>query len=312
MRARQTYPVDQSQPVRQSAWHRVGSWPHCIQTDNIEVWNVPAAGIHWETLFICTPIEILWDGETSVAVDKPAGLPTQAPPGIPSLETVLRGQFSSRSQYVAFPHRLDRSVSGILLVALTKKSARLLSEQFASRKVDKEYRAWVSGSMQRTRESIWVDHLRKVALEPRVEVVAEDADGARRAETGVQRFDYSSELDRSLLRLFPKTGRMHQLRCQAAFRGHPIVGDVAYGGRPLLVEDRKKILEFRPSVCEEVPDVSDQITGISEHITGRDLGNTPLLTSEAILLRAHELSFHDPRRGIRVTVTASDKLGESV
>ena len=218
---------------------------------------------------------------------------------------MLREQFSSRSQYVAFPHRLDRSVSGVLLVALTKKSARLLSEQFASRKIDKEYRAWVSGSVPKTQESVWVDHLRKVSQEARAEVVAEGSDGARRAETGVQRLDYASDLDRSLLRLFPKTGRMHQLRCQAAFRGHPIVGDVAYGGPPLLVDDRKKLLEFRPSVPRETVSPSKEPDGQAPL-------NTQLPPSEAILLRAHEVSFHDPRRGIRVTVTASDKLGESV
>ncbi len=90
-------------------------------------------------------IDILWDGEIAIAVNKPAGLSTQAPEGADSLESILRKQLADRSEYVAFPHRLDRPVGGVILVALRKRAARLLNEQFAARKVCKEYRAVVSG-----------------------------------------------------------------------------------------------------------------------------------------------------------------------
>jgi 23S rRNA-/tRNA-specific pseudouridylate synthase len=224
-------------------------------------------------------IEVLWDGEAMIAVNKPAGLSTQAPPGGDSLEARLRVQLASRSDYLAFPHRLDRPVSGIVLVALRKRAAKLLSEQFASRKVDKEYLAMVVGKVQ-THTQTWTHNLRKLPDQARAEVVTDDAGeseraDARPAETKVELLHYDTELDRSELRLLPVTGRMHQLRVQSAYVGHPILGDTLYGGPPLT---------------------EAEMAGFSERI----------------LLQAHSITFFDPRNGVRTTVTASDKFGQSV
>ena len=119
---------------------------------------------------IIDPIEVLWDGQIAVVVDKPAALSTQAPGSAESLETRLRSQFAQRSDYLAFPHRLDRPVGGVILVAFTKKAARLLGEQFMARKVNKDYLALVAGRVEQGR-SVWIDYLRKVPNQARVEVV---------------------------------------------------------------------------------------------------------------------------------------------
>ncbi len=185
------------------------------------------------------PIKVLWDGEIAMAFLKPAGLSTQAPGSADSLELRLRSQLKDRSEYLAFPHRLDRGVGGVILVALRKRAARLLSEQFRSRKVEKSYLARVAGRIDSV-NSPWIDLLRKVPDQARVEIADHDAEpGAQRAETEVEllRIDDSSET--TWLRLRPVTGRMHQLRVQAASRGHPIVGDRLYGGPALPgVDDR--------------------------------------------------------------------------
>ncbi|MGI9472583.1 MAG: RluA family pseudouridine synthase [Rubripirellula sp.] len=257
---------------------------------------------------ICAEIEILWDGDLCVAVEKPTNLPTQAAAGIESLESILRRQFAPRSEYVAFPHRLDRPVGGVVLVALRKRAARLLSEQFASRKVRKEYRAVVEGRVSLDSDGQWLDHVRKIANVAKAEIVTEDASGApdaRLAETRVQLLHYNAQTDRSLLQLFPITGRMHQLRLQAAHRGHPIVGDTLYGGAQLEAGDSRPPKEFdssrEPGISQSGGDTSLPIQGDRT----RD-------ADTRILLRAHEIAFHDPRQGARVTVTASDKLSQSV
>jgi 23S rRNA-/tRNA-specific pseudouridylate synthase len=177
-------------------------------------------------------IETLWDGEIALAVLKPAGLSTQAPGSADSLELRLRSQLKDRSDYLAFPHRLDRAVGGVILVALRKRAARLLSEQFRGRKVRKSYLARVAGRIDSVR-SPWIDALRKVPDQARVEITDPADPGSKRAETEVEllRFDDCSET--TWLRLWPVTGRMHQLRVQAANRGFPIVGDRLYGGPPL-------------------------------------------------------------------------------
>ncbi|MDV6028760.1 MAG: RluA family pseudouridine synthase [Phycisphaera sp. RhM] len=176
-------------------------------------------------------IELLWQSDLMLAVNKPAGLSTQAPAGIDSLESRLHRQLARPDGYLSFPHRLDRFVSGVILVALTKKAARLLSAQFASRKTHKQYLAVVEGRYKagETDPQQWDDFIRKMDALPRAEICAETAPGAKLASTIVKTVSVDSAEDTSRLELTPITGRMHQLRLQTATRGHPIVGDATYG-----------------------------------------------------------------------------------
>ena len=174
--------------------------------------------------------DVLWDGEVAIAVDKPAGLSTQAPPGAESLESILRVHLAPRTKYVAFPHRLDRPVGGVILVALRKRAAQLLSEQFAARKVVKQYLAAVAGRVET--EGYWDDFVAKLPDQPRAAVVDPWDPQAKHAKTRVEIVAYDSAKHQTLLKLIPETGRMHQLRVQAAHRGHPIDGDTLYGGAP--------------------------------------------------------------------------------
>ena len=185
---------------------------------------------------------MLWDGEVVLVVDKPAGLSTQAPGAADSLESRLRTQFQDRSDYLAFPHRLDRPVGGVILVALRKRAARLLGQQFMARKVEKQYVAEVAGRVDAA-ATVWLDHLRKIPDQAKVEVVEASDEQARLAETGVEIIRYDESSDRTWLKLSPVTGRMHQLRIQAASRGNPIVGDVLYGGPP--IPDRTDQIQLR-------------------------------------------------------------------
>lgn len=175
-------------------------------------------------------INILWRGSNAIVVDKPVSLPTQAPSGIESLESLLRHQLADQSSYVAMPHRLDRDVSGVIVVALSKKAARLLSDQFAARKTRKRYCAVVHGRLDAPDDHplVWQDDLRKVPDQPRAEVCSNDADGAKHAITNVRPLAYDPLTDTTRLQLWPVTGRMHQLRVQSAARGHAILGDPTY------------------------------------------------------------------------------------
>ncbi|MEI6241235.1 MAG: RluA family pseudouridine synthase [Planctomycetia bacterium] len=165
-----------------------------------------------------------------MAVAKPAGLATQAPPGIPSVEAWLRGRLEPGA-YVAVPHRLDRAVSGVLLLAVTPRAARKLSRQFERREITKTYLALVAGEAADAVAAggeEWRDFLVKVPDEPRARVAAAAEADAREAVTRVRILarPFPGTL---LVGLEPLTGRMHQLRVQAASRGLPIVGDALYG-----------------------------------------------------------------------------------
>ncbi len=190
-------------------------------------------------------LAVLYEDNHCLAVAKPAGLLTQGvPAGIPTLEAMVKSYLKEKyhkagNVYLGIPHRLDRPVSGVVLFARSSKAAARLAEQFRDRKVAKVYWALlqrsVSGDMPPA-AGIWEDWLLKVPEESRSERVSADTPGARLARL---RFRLLVQKDAAaLVEIEPETGRMHQIRVQAAGRGWPVVGDVQYGAR----------LTFGPSV----------------------------------------------------------------
>lgn len=164
-------------------------------------------------------------------VNKPAGLFTQAAPGVPSLELQLAAQLKQRDShpgnpFVGLPHRLDRATSGILLVARNKRALAKFGAQFQSRKVDKYYVAVVQGEMPPGVQA-WDDCMRKIEDQPQAEIVTADAEHAKLAQLRIEALEVVG--GRSLVIVQLLTGRMHQIRLQAAHRGWPIIGDRMYG-----------------------------------------------------------------------------------
>jgi 23S rRNA pseudouridine1911/1915/1917 synthase len=204
------------------------------------------------------PLTVLFEDNHCLAVAKPAGLLTQGvPPGIPTLEAQAKAYLRERyhksgNVYLGIPHRLDRPVSGVVLFARNTKAARRLAEQFQNRQVAKLY--WAAIEVPPSNSPLhetgtWEDWLRKLPEQARTEVVPEGTPGARHA---VLRFRRLQEFaSGALLEIQPETGRMHQIRVQAAHRGHPVWGDVIYGSRrtfgppPALPRDRLIALHAR-------------------------------------------------------------------
>ena len=180
-------------------------------------------------------IEILLESPWFLVINKPSGVLTQAVPGIESVQTMLVGQLQSRDSaaatpFIGIPHRLDRPTSGAMVVARNQRSLRRLSDQFASRKVNKIYHAIVP-RISETAQVEWRDSMRKVTDEARAELVSASEEGAKEA---VLRFHVVDQFVLgqnavSLVEIALETGRMHQIRLQFASHGHPILGDVLYG-----------------------------------------------------------------------------------
>ncbi len=176
-------------------------------------------------------VEILLEQGPCLVVNKPPGLLTQATPGIDSLEWRVKEFLKQREQkagnvYLGVPHRLDRPASGAIVLARHVRAARRLAEQFEARTVRKVYWACVGGRVVPA-EGTWRDWVRKVPDQARAEPVPPDHPDAREAilryrTLGV--FEWGTWLEVEL-----ETGRMHQVRIQAAARGHPVLGDAMYG-----------------------------------------------------------------------------------
>jgi 23S rRNA pseudouridine1911/1915/1917 synthase len=175
---------------------------------------------------------VLYEDNHCLAVAKPAPLLTQGvPPGIPTLEAQVKAYLKATyhkagNVYLGIPHRLDRPVSGVVLFARNTKAARRLAVQFRERQVRKVYWAVVEG-LAEPAEGVWEDWVVKVREEARTERGSPETPAARRALLHYGRLRTGP--DWSMLELEPETGRMHQLRVQAAWRGWPILGDGQYG-----------------------------------------------------------------------------------
>jgi RluA family pseudouridine synthase len=174
---------------------------------------------------------ILYEQGPCLGILKPAGLATQAPPGIDSLEIRLKDFLRRRDNktgniYLGVPHRLDRPVSGAMVFARHVRAARRISQQFESRTVQKTYWACVERAVTPT-EGTWTDTLRKVYGKPLAEVVAADHPEGRLAVLHYRTLGTTPH--GSWLEITLETGRTHQIRIQASSRGHPVLGDAMYG-----------------------------------------------------------------------------------
>lgn len=176
-------------------------------------------------------IELLYESGPCLVVRKPAGLASQAPPQFDSLEKRLKYWLAQREPraervYLAVPHRLDRPVSGAMLFATRRRAAFKISRQFERREVKKLYWACVEGQVQPP-EGTWTDYLRKVFGHPRAEIVTADDVGAQLAVLHYRTLAMTPL--GSWLEVELETGRTHQIRVQAASRGHAVLGDAFYG-----------------------------------------------------------------------------------
>ena len=176
-------------------------------------------------------IDVLFEDHHLIAVHKPTGVLTQAPAHVPSLEAMVKEHIKIKHAkpagvYLGIPHRLDRPVAGVVLFCRNTKAAQRVAEQFQQHTVEKVYWAWVGGNVpEETGE--WREHLRKIPETSKAEVVGAGEQGAKEAVTGFRVL--CRRPTETLLELKPRTGRMHQLRIQAATRGFAILGDELYG-----------------------------------------------------------------------------------
>jgi 23S rRNA pseudouridine1911/1915/1917 synthase len=170
-------------------------------------------------------LNVLRRGAGWLAVDKPSGIVVHPVNAIRenSLIRMLRRQEGTPTLRLA--HRLDRETTGVLLVAEDAPTASVLSTAFERGHVKKEYLAIVRGDVAGEEGTIdlaiGADDGRRVFVRRAVR------DGGERAVT---RWRVERRLaGATLLRLFPETGRRHQLRVHLAAVGHPILGDILYG-----------------------------------------------------------------------------------
>ncbi|MCD6518426.1 MAG: RluA family pseudouridine synthase [Anaerolineae bacterium] len=190
------------------------------------------------------PLDILFEDEYLLVINKPAGLVVHPSPGHEA-GTLVNALLAHRPDLVranldpqrpGIVHRLDRETSGVLVVAATAQVQRALQQQFKSREVEKIYLALVYGRLLPLRAAIEAPIGRDPRDRKKMKVLREGK--YARTEYHVrEHLAESTFLEATLL-----TGRTHQLRVHFASIGHPVVGDRVYGPRHQRIDAPRQML----------------------------------------------------------------------
>ncbi|MGR3660374.1 MAG: pseudouridine synthase [Paracoccaceae bacterium] len=169
-----------------------------------------------------SPLKILYDDHEVLLVDKPSGL-LSVPGKGEHLADCLMIRIKAVFPEALLIHRLDRDTSGVMIFALTSTAQRHLGLQFEKRQTKKTYIAQVWGKVAEKTGTVDLPIMVDWPNRPLQKI---DFENGRSAQTDwrVVRYDEKS----TRIRLYPKTGRSHQLRVHMKEIGHPVLGDPFY------------------------------------------------------------------------------------
>lgn len=180
-------------------------------------------------------LPIIYEDENCVVIDKPAGVLTHSKGNFNPEATVAtwlesrvasdwRSGASEQNTRLGIVHRLDRATSGVMICAKNEASHMYLQKQFSSRQTKKTYVAVVTGEPDPLEAMIDIP----IERNPKAPATFRAGAGGKSAQTYYKII--KTNRNYSLLELKPVTGRTHQLRVHLKYIGHPIVGDMIYGG----------------------------------------------------------------------------------
>lgn len=176
-------------------------------------------------------IEIIYEDNHLLAVNKPSGLLSQKdytkqPDVLTLCKEYLKKEYNKPGEaFLGLLHRLDKPVSGVMLMAKTSKSASRISRQIRERSVEKNYLAIVEGSAPKNG---FLNHfLKKDSKTNTVSIVDANTKGGKESQLTYQTIAKKNNL--SIVKIHLLTGRPHQIRVQFSGEGYPIWGDKKYG-----------------------------------------------------------------------------------
>jgi 23S rRNA pseudouridine1911/1915/1917 synthase len=183
------------------------------------------------------PLEILYEDASLLVLNKPAGLVVHPAPGHWSgtLVNALLHHFGSQGtlstiggkERPGLVHRLDKETSGVMVIAKTDQAHRTLAAQFKQHSITRVYEALVWGKLKRSEGEIVLAIGRDTKERKKFSARTARPKASATAYRVVERLGRLA----TRVELRPRTGRTHQIRVHLSAIGHPLLGDLTYGGR---------------------------------------------------------------------------------
>lgn len=178
------------------------------------------------------PIDIIYEDDYLLVVDKPRGMVVHPAPGNPDNTLVnallyhCKGRLSSINGVIrpGIVHRIDKDTSGLLIVAKTDEAHKGLAEQIALHSFERKYEAIVGGHLREPSGTVCAPIGRHKTDRKRMAVTEHNSKEATTHWRVLAESDKYTHLE-----LVLETGRTHQIRVHMAYIGHPVAGDTVYG-----------------------------------------------------------------------------------
>jgi RluA family pseudouridine synthase len=186
-------------------------------------------------------VEVLFEGEGYLAVNKPPGVLVILGRGESTAPVLQEELEKARQAKLWVVHRLDRDTSGVLLFATHAKAHRALSMAFESGHVEKRYLALVEGRIEKPLDiNVALVPARRGKMRP-----ARPKESGKEARTLVRPLEVFTKT--TLVEAVPLTGRTHQIRVHLRWAGHPLLFDHQYGAHePIRDSEGNEILSRTP------------------------------------------------------------------
>jgi 23S rRNA pseudouridine1911/1915/1917 synthase len=241
-------------------------------------------------------LKILYEDNHLIAVDKPAGMLTQEDYTreksiLTFTKEYIKAKYSKPGNvFLGMVHRLDRSVSGVVVFARTSKGASRLNEQFRERRVLKIYAAAVENQREFPAGG-WI-HL-KSSLVRMHDVTGEADDEADGRESSLNYKIISRSPGRALVAVELITGRKHQIRAQLSGGGMPVAGDEKYGAAAAsaggYIALHSYMIGFKHPTEEKIVIIKSEIPERIITASRAGVDAVKKIETESILIAEHKL-----------------------
>ena len=192
--------------------------------ENVSKKDISKIAIKYKSLVDEIKSNIIFEDNFLLVINKPYGIPVQGGSNVNFNIDLILPLLCKDDIHLRLVHRIDKNTSGVLLLAKSKEVAQNITMLFKENKIKKKYLTIVEGKLTKRIGKINLP-LRKKKISG-IEKIIVDPDSKEKAETSYKVIDCKKGL--SLLEVYPKTGKKHQIRVHLQNINHPILGDNKY------------------------------------------------------------------------------------